>query len=241
VRDDTTTGISAGGRCESGRYGLINAWNIFWEPFGEFPLATREDRAAAAAALLTAVMQQKLQRVPVFAFHGPMAAGKSLLTACIAELAGGGSGWVPECRKEDELGSRRCILLDDIKGPVASSALPRLPTNTLVLISGNNFIPCDDLSQHIILARIDPKTENAHLRTFKRDAEQRVRSNRQEMVAAARTLLRGFARAGSPQATKDKLGSYEVWDGLIRQCVIWLGDEGIADLGDPRPRSAPER
>jgi hypothetical protein len=81
--------------------------------------------------------------------------------------------------------------------------------------------------------RIDPRTEAAHLRTFKRDALQHVRTHRQEMVAAGLTLLRAFISAGAPRATTDRLGSYEVFDALVRQCVIWLGKEGIAPVTDP--------
>ena len=47
------------------------------------------------------------------------------------------------------------------------------------------------------------------------------------MIAAALTLLRGFISAGKPRQTADRLGSFEQWDSLVRQCVIWLG------LGDP--------
>lgn len=65
------------------------------------------------------------------------------------------------------------------------------------------------------------------------DALQHVRENRQEMVAAGLIILRGFIAAGSPRATPDKLGSYEVFDTLIRQCVIWLGRSGVAPVTDP--------
>ena len=53
------------------------------------------------------------------------------------------------------------------------------------------------------------------------------------IVAAALALLRGFIVAGQPRTTRDRLASYERWDDLIRQCVLWMADQGIADLGDP--------
>jgi len=59
------------------------------------------------------------------------------------------------------------------------------------------------------------------------------RDNRQELVAAALTLLRGFVVAGKPRLTPDRLASFEDWDDLVRQCVLWMAKQGIADLGDP--------
>jgi hypothetical protein len=143
-------------------------------------------------------------------------------------------------------------LLDNVKGSFKSSALEafltarrysdrvlgasrmaKLPTNILMVISGNNFLPAGDLWRRIMTCRIDPRTEEAHRRTFKRDAPKHVRAHRHELVVAGLTLLRGFIDAGSPRATPDRLGSYEAFDDLVRQCVIWLGKEGIAPVTDP--------
>ena len=46
-------------------------------------------------------------------------------------------------------------------------------------------------------------------------------------------VLRGFIRAGQPRLTPDRLASFELWDDLVRQCVLWLARENIAALGDP--------
>lgn len=168
---------------------------------------------------------------------------------------------IPECRDEEELRKRLLsslragqpsILLDNVKGQFASSALEafltddnysdrvlgvsqmlRLPTNVLVLISGNNFIPRGDLWRRIITARIDARAEHAERRRFALDARRYCRETRQALIAAALTLLRGFIAAGRPRLTPDRLASFEAWDDLIRQCVLWLAREDIADLGDP--------
>ncbi len=52
-----------------------------------------------------------------------------------------------------------------------------------------------------------------------------------EKLAAALTLLRGFVAAGSPRATADKLGSFDVWDGRVRQAVPWVGAQGLTPEG----------
>ncbi len=241
---------------------LRRAWNVLWRPFLEFPFASCEDCGATVAAILTAIVRRTLPRAPAISFDAPSAgSGKTLLATCIAELAGGEVAVVPECRDEEELRKRLLsslragqpsILLDNVKGQFASSALEafltddkysdrllgasqmvRLPTNVLVLISGNNFRPRGDLWRRIITARIDPKAEHAERRRFEFDARGYCRENRQVLVAAALSLLRGFVDAGRPRITNDRLASFEAWDDLIRQCVLWMTDQGVAQLGDP--------
>jgi hypothetical protein len=241
---------------------LCEAWCTLWQPFAEFPYASLADRGSALAAILTAIVRRSLPRAPAFSFDAPSAgSGKTLLATCIAELAGGAVAVIPECREEEELRKRLLsslragqpsILLDNVKGQFASSALEafltddhyadrvlgvsqmlRLPTNVLVLISGNNFVPRGDLWRRIVTARIDPRAEHAERRSFALDARRHCRENRQALIAAALTLLRGFIQAGRPRLTPDRLASFELWDDLIRQCVLWLARENIAALGDP--------
>ena len=59
--------------------------------------------------------------------------------------------------------------------------------------------------------------------------------HRQEMVAAGLTLLRGFIAVGKPRDkdAADWLASFEAWDDLIWQAVIWIGKQKIADVADP--------
>jgi hypothetical protein len=209
------------------RDALHAAWQTLWMPVKELPYATIADRGVTAAAQLTAIVRRILPKAPAFSFDAPLAgSGKTLLATCIAELAGGAIAAVPECREEDELRKRLLaalrdaqptLLLDNIKGHFASSALEafltddyysdrvlsasqmlRLPTNVLVLISGNNFIPRGDLWRRILTARIDPKVENVERRCFALEPRKYCRENRQGLVAVGLTLLRGFIAAGMP-------------------------------------------
>jgi hypothetical protein len=70
-------------------------------------------------------------------------------------------------------------------------------------------------------------------RNFEVDPVQYVRENRQELVAAALSLLLSFVRAGMPRIAKGRLASFELWDDLVRQCVVWLGQQGVGRLTDP--------
>ena len=247
---------------------LKAAWQTLWRPYAEFPYVSTVDVGVTVAALLTALVRRVLPTAPAFSFDAPCpSSGKTLLATCVAMLCGGEPSIIGEAKEEDEIrkrilsilaGSIAAMLFDNIKGQFVSSALEAFltaphysdrllatskiagfPTNVLVLFSGNNFIPAGDLWRRVLTARIDPQTENAHQRTFKLDPLAYCRHHRQELVAAGLTLLRGFIAAGRPRATKDKLGSYEVWDDLVRQCVIWLGDQNIATVKLGQQASAP--
>lgn len=241
---------------------LREAWKLLWQPVAEFPFVSNVDRAVAVAAMLTATVRRTLPKAPAFSFDAPVAgSGKTLLATCIAELAGGDVAAMPECREEDEFRKRLlsllregqpAFLLDNVKGQFKSSALEaflteeyfsdrvlaasqtlRLRTNILMLISGNNFIPQGDLWRRVITCRIDPRVENAERRSFAFDPRQHCRTHRQELVAAALTLMRGHVAASSPRFTPDRLASFEAWDDRIRQCVLWLTNIGITELADP--------
>jgi hypothetical protein len=237
------------------------AWEALWLPYAEFPYVSNDDRAVAVAAILTAIVRRTLPLAPAFSFDAPTpSSGKTLLATCICELCGGEPAVLGEADEEEIrkaltavlIDGAPAVLFDNVVGAFRSSTmqafltserfaarvlgvskLAKMPTNVFVAISGNNFLPVGDLWRRIMTCRIDPRTETAHLRTFKLDALQYVRTHRQEMVAAGLTLLRAFIAAGNPRSTKDKLGSYEVFDDLVRQCVIWLGKEGVAPVTDP--------
>lgn len=55
------------------------------------------------------------------------------------------------------------------------------------------------------------------------------------MVSAALTLLCGFIVAGKPrdEDAGGHIGSFEEWDELVRQCVIWVGKNELLPVSDP--------
>jgi len=244
---------------------LRAAWATLWEPVAEFSYPAHEDRGVTAAALLTAVVRRTLRTAPAFAFSGVPGAGKTRLATCIAEIAGGDAAVVPECRAEPELRKRllsalrerqSTILIDNIKGQFASTILEtfltngycagwvlgasqmmRIRTNMLTLLCGSTFLPQGGLWRRVLLARLGPGIEHAGFSNFTFDARKYCRENRQQLVAAALTILRGFITAGKRRSTSDRLASFEQWDDLVRQCVLWLDREGIAELGDPHTHS----
>jgi hypothetical protein len=189
--------------------------------------------------------------------------GKTLLWLCVLRLCGVAPAIIPQCKDDEELRKRLLavlreggpgFILDNIRDTFRSPALEAfltgpsfsdrvlgisqmlsLQTDVMVLISGNNFVPGGDLWRRMLTLRIDAKVDAPERRSFTLDPKEYCRVHRQEMVAAGLTLLRGFIAAGRPRSrdTPDRLASFEEWDDLIRQAVIWLGEEQIADVADP--------
>ena len=183
------------------------------------------------------------------------ASGKSLLTKVLAELSGTtpvmsphpGSSGEQELRKSIFamlLEGRRVIVFDNVIGEVDSASLAAVytspiysdrilgksnsgtvPTNALILMSGNNITLKGDLPRRVLKCRIDPKTETPHQRSFDFDPAAMVRDHRQQIVAAALTLFYGYFSLGCEKRLgKGRTASYDEWDDIIRQTVCWLAD-----------------
>lgn len=155
------------------------------------------------------------------------------------------------------LASKRVVVFDNVEAQLKSPVLAAFLTasiwsdrmlggNTkleaenrvLLLLTGNNLAPIGDLTRRLLMVRIDPKLEASEVwqREFTLEPLAYVTRNRQRMVAAALSLLSGFVSAGMPRLGKGRLASFELWDDLVRQCVIWLGSQGIRKFVDPVTR-----
>jgi hypothetical protein len=109
-------------------------------------------------------------------------------------------------------------------------------TNRALFIgTGNNIDITGDVARRILKCRIDANSERPSLRVFDIDPVAWMRAHRDKARCAALTLLRGFYTAGAPSQTLNRAGSFEDWDHMVRQCVLWLGAVGVAtvSLGDP--------
>lgn len=237
-----------------------------WRPFAEFPFVDETARSVMLATLLTGIVRQALPLAPGTSFDAPDAgSGKTLLGKCLLVLCGMPPTVIPECRDEEEIRKRLLaalrtgqpgILFDNIRGQFGSAAIEAmltaehysdrllgasqliaLPTTALILFSGNNFRPSGDLWRRILTARIDAKSETPERRSFALDPLAHCLSQRQSIVAAGLTLLRGFVNDGSPRVIAEKLASFEAWDGLVRQAVMWIQAQQLmpegASVGDP--------
>lgn len=134
---------------------------------------------------------------------------------------------------------------DMIEGRILGrSENARLPNRLLVAITGNNLGVAADMVRRVLVARLDAKQDRPELRRFAFDPDIYVREHRTRLTVAALTALRAYRvnRAvdndfmGPPAS--DVLGSFEAWDSLVRQAVVWIGQPkergGLGlDFADP--------
>jgi hypothetical protein len=178
--------------------------------------------------------------------------GKTLLARTVGALCAGRhvAAWPPVARQDDSetrkritaaiVNGDRFLLWDNIVGQFDSPSMAALTTpiwsdrilgysqkvhaepRMLVAFSGNNLIFTGDVPRRVLRCRIDAGIEAPHMRKFEFDPPALVLARRQNFVSAALTLLRGYVVAGRPVMADKPLGSFEAWDALVRQTVLWL-------------------
>ena len=113
-----------------------------------------------------------------------------------------------------------------------------LPNRALFICTGNNLRLLGDTCRRVLLARIDPGSEQPFAREFAFDPTEVVTSKRQPLVVDALTIIRAHIAAGSPRAGRGRTASFELWDDLVRQPLIWVAAlaaaaGGMPDFADP--------
>lgn len=246
------------------------ALKTLWEPFEHFPFASALDRGVHLAACLTAVQRSTLNTAPGFAWDAPQAgSGKTKAAQAVGWLAGievPASPWAiePEEQRKSLMSSLLAgvpaLLLDNINGRLASDALCAIltgaqfcdrklgvseqvtvPTRVLVLATGNNIAIDGDLARRILPIRLDHGVEAPDKLEFSFCPVARMRERWLYYRAAALTVLRGFVVAGMPANGTGSTGSFEQWDRLVRQCVVWVRDQKLASFEIDDPAKAVDR
>ena len=230
----------------------LEALQRLWEPVRLFPFTGPDDRAVALAAMLTATVRGSLPTAPGFAFDAPSAgSGKTLLAKVIGILATGEDPAIASpASDEGEMRKRlfasllvgaKVILWDNLHEPLGGAAIDAfltapsftdrvlgvsqtatLPNRALFLATGNNLRTQGDTYRRVLLARIDAKSEQPFSREFDFDPAGIAKRDRQRMVADALTIMRAHITAGSPRLGKGRTASFELWDDLVRQSVVWI-------------------
>lgn len=190
--------------------------------------------------------------------------GKSLLAMCLAVLASGETPdvWPHVTNNEEEVRKRlttalkdgaRSIIWDNILGVFDSASIAGLltspvfsdrvlgqsekvtmPNKMLFLMTGNNMVLAGDMPRRVLKCRIDPVSDRPFAREFKLDPLQYVKDNRQMMVSAALTIIRGYLSDIFGERAAGRMASFELWDDLVRQPVAWVNREVCAgEYSDP--------
>ncbi|WP_424140281.1 hypothetical protein [Roseomonas chloroacetimidivorans] len=234
-----------------------------------FPFVSETDRSVALSALLTAVVRRSLPTAPMHAFTAPTAgSGKSKLVDIASVISTGREASViaqgkDEVEMEKRLSSLllagdQIVAIDNCDLPVGGDMLcqmltqpmvrmrilgksetPELLTNSLVTATGNNLVLAGDMTRRALLCRIDPGVERPELREFDFDPVERAKQDRGLYVAAVLTILRAYFVAGRPEQKKP-LGSFGDWSRVVRDALLWLGQEDPTDSMDEARKSDPK-
>jgi hypothetical protein len=106
----------------------------------------------------------------------------------------------------------------------------KLPTNCILMLTGNNLSMGGDMPRRVVTIRIDAAIETPFTRVFDLDPEIFICENRTHLVGAALTIV----KAALPHATAGRLGSFEDWDRMVAQTVVWVARTvGDLSIGDP--------
>lgn len=126
--------------------------------------------------------------------------------------------------------------------PLGKSELIELPNRAMVLLTGNNISLVGELPRRVLTCRFDTGMENPT--QAKRDLSaigglrpaDYIRKNRFKLALAALTLVRGYLQSNlhsAGGAAKQQLSSYEEWDTVARQPVVWIAQH-VSGLTDPK-------
>jgi hypothetical protein len=97
-------------------------------------------------------------------------------------------------------------------------------TRTLMLSSGNNVGPVQDMTRRCITIHLSPQCETPASRTFARpNLVMDVLQDRGRFVSAAMTIIGAWVSAGRPQTLCKALSGFEAWSSYCRQPLLWLG------------------
>lgn len=114
---------------------------------------------------------------------------------------------------------------------LGGSKQPRLPWYAVMFVNGNNMTVCGDISDRLLVARLESPEENPRRRpasTFLHpDLLAWVREQRPPLVVALLTILRAYVVAHRPDMGCERWGSYEDWSRLVPHAIRFAGGPDV--------------
>jgi hypothetical protein len=242
-----------------------------WKPGKDPGLNKSLSRSVALSAILTGSIRRTLDIAPLHAFDSSTAGtGKTYLVKMVSKIVTGREPPVMPLVTNDEeqgkfimsvlLAGDPVVLIDNADAPIGGARLNAmitsshykdrllggnvmlsLPTNCLLLASGNNLQFKGDTTRRAVICRIDAREERPETRTFAGDPLAEIESGRPEFVVACLTVLWAYIRAGRPKPKGEKLKpmGFNEWS-LIREALVWLGEPDPAKTMDRIRADDPE-
>jgi putative DNA primase/helicase len=239
---------------EPGSGEVDQAVDVLLDAVSTFPFASWYARSAAMAAILAALLRRVLPAAPLVAITAPTpGTGKSLLADVVSVVAIGRPGAVlalgaDEAETEKRLyaallAGDQMIVLDNLEAPLrgavvcqvvtqpavrfrplGGSGMVTVPTNAMVIVTGNNVDLRGDVIRRAMPIHLDAECERPDQRTFARDALAHTFANRGPLIRAALTIVRAYLAAGAPAVDGlPPYGGFGEWDRLVRRPLVWAG------------------
>jgi len=223
-----------------------------WAPFREFPFANDAARGTLVAALLTAVVRPALDTAPAFLVNAQVhGTGKTLLSEALMIAATGSTAplTLPDDPAEQGktlismlLEGPRGVLFDNVMSVLKPNAtfcsamtsesyrarglggmkLVSVSNRALWVLNGNNVELRGDVVRRVLSIVLD-SPENPETQRHDFDPREVIRGNLAEYRADLLDLIVSYQAAGMPLQSREGMASFEQWNRLVRNCVLWLG------------------
>jgi hypothetical protein len=216
--------------------------------------APSASRSVTLSGVLTALSRHLMRQAPMHATSAPvMATGKSFIADGTAIIATGRTAAVMNYTGDEAEDEKRLtgvlmqgdtvLSIDNVEKELSGSFLNqlftqesvqfrvlgqtgqhRLSTAVTVLANGNSLRVAGDMSDRVMMSKLDAGIEKPGEREFRGDFRRDILRQRPELVVAGLTLLRGYIVAGRPWHETNITTRFEDWDHLVRGCLLNLGE-----------------
>ncbi len=105
---------------------------------------------------------------------------------------------------------------------------PELDARSLWILNGNNVAPSADMNRRLLPVSLDAGMEHPELRRFDSCPVAEVAARREAYQDDLLAIMQMYHQAGAPVIERGTgLGSYSEWERVVRQLILWLGQQGV--------------
>ncbi len=105
------------------------------------------------------------------------------------------------------------------------SKMIECPNKTIQMFTGNRVNVSSELARRIFHIHIDPEVPNPRGLRYSFNPVDYVKAHRVEMIEALITIMTAYKNAGAPVMSDFPLASFEEWDRMTRQIVLWVANQ----------------
>lgn len=111
------------------------------------------------------------------------------------------------------------------------------PNRALFLVTGNNVQLAGDLPRRFLTCRLNCKEESPNKRVFSMNPMQCIRESREYLIQAGLIAIKWYLQSDYHKKggiKRNKLASFEDWDTMVRQLVVWAATVLPGYYEDPK-------